>query len=153
MSGVDNFDFIYKKEKAPNKYSRIRLGFANISFASVADDNVANVALGIALGSEKRKAINEKLNFYQGPEPFANISLSVVGDDDGIFSAQAGLGYVLGFQYNFSDEFYVSAETIPSLGLNFTSGEFTDPTIGIFAGFNSNAVAVTVAYRILASSK
>lgn len=151
-SGLQNFDFIYKKEKAPDKYSRIRLGFANLAFANIADENVGNLAIGIAIGSERRKAINEKLNFYQGPEPFANLAASFVGED-GVFSAQAGLGYVLGFQYNFSDVFYISAETIPSVGLTYSSGEFTDPSIGISAGFNSNAVAVTVAYRLISNSK
>lgn len=152
MTGLQNFDFIYKKEKEPNKYSRIRLGVANISFANIADENVGNLALGIAMGSERRKAINEKLNFYRGPEPFANLALSVVADNT-IFVVQGGLGYVLGFQYNFSEVFYLSAETIPSVSLRFSSGENVDPSLGIFAGFNSNAVAITVAYRLLDNSK
>ncbi|MEL6253852.1 MAG: hypothetical protein AAFR87_17725 [Bacteroidota bacterium] len=152
MTGLQNFDFIYKKEKAPNKFSRIRLGLANISFANINDENVANLALGIAMGSERRKAINEKLNFYQGPEPFANLALNVVADNT-LFTVQGGLGYVLGFQYNFSEVFYVSAETIPSVGVTFSSGENLDPSLGISAGFNSNAVALTLAYRILGNSK
>ncbi|MEM9687521.1 MAG: hypothetical protein AAF934_11455, partial [Bacteroidota bacterium] len=58
------------------------------------------------------------------------------------------LGYVLGFQYNFSESFYLNLETIPSLrGILYVDNDGVRDPLVLNVGFNSNAIALTLAYR------
>ena len=54
LYGLNNFDFIYKKQKAENKYRRLRLISSNLSISDFKDFNTS-LSLGLTIGNEKRK--------------------------------------------------------------------------------------------------
>jgi hypothetical protein len=148
FGGVDNFDFVYKKEKAPGKLIRYRLAATNINFNRIPGDNRLNANLGFRIGWESRKSIGKKVHFIHGPEPGINIGISTLSNN---FSSNISpiIGYVLGFQLDLSESFYVNVETVPSLQGNFTvaEGVGVSDSFSINAGFNSSIVAITIAYR------
>ncbi|MBK7525147.1 MAG: hypothetical protein IPI53_13645 [Saprospiraceae bacterium] len=146
FSGLDDFDFIYKKSADGLKYKRYRIAASSLSLAIVEDTRLSfNVSY--ARGIEKRKNVTNQLKFIHGWEPGVYLSLAYSEDFTsgtiGIF-----LGYVLGFQYDFSDKFYVNIETIPTLALstNYTDEDFGEDVL-INAGFNSREAALTLAYK------
>ena len=105
-----------------------------------------NVSLGI--GRENRVPLSDKLHFVHGPEPFGMFSLSSRNFDNLNTTTQLGFGYVLGFMYSFSPAFYVNIETIPSASVGFsTTDAILDESFFAQAGFNSNAISITVAHR------
>jgi len=150
LRGVDNFDFIYKKQIGENRYKRIRLLFSDLRFRRLNDTNLFNASLGGAIGWEKRRTIAGKVQFLHGWEPFLNLDLTARDGDFGL-NTILGIGYVLGFQLMVSEQFYVALETIPSLRSNFSVGESTPDDVAIEAGFRSNAVALTLVYRFQAT--
>lgn len=146
FSGLENFDFIYKKSMDGMKYKRYRLAATNIR-ANINEDTQFSFNLAFAAGVEKRKNIANNLKFIHGWEP--GIGLSVVAvDDDLLGNINVSLGYVLGFQYDVSDKFYINVEAIPALSVatDFEGEIFAENTI-IGAGFNTNSVALTLAYK------
>lgn len=147
LTGFQNFDFIYKKGIEENKLTRYRLGFANLGFQNTTNNKNFNFSLGFAIGVEKRRNIAENLQFIHGLEPTLSLALST-NDDIFNLSIKPGIGYVLGFQYNVSDKFYVNIETIPSLSTSFIidNNGFND-MYSINAGFNSNAIALSLVYQ------
>ena len=148
FSDFQDFDFIYKAQKNPNELIRYRLAFTNGGYQKINENtHQFNFNVGFAIGVEKRKSINEKLSFIHGWEPFITVGLNTI-DKFTNASFQPGVGYVLGFQYALFESFYVNVETIPSISTNFqvNSNEFSD-NFNLNAGFNSNAIALTVAYR------
>jgi len=142
LNNLTDFSFIYKKEKSELKYIRHRFGIVNLGISDVADNKNYNIGLGYAIGIEKRKSINEKLMFIHGFEPqlAANISKNMI-------VLNPAIGYVLGFQYTINDDFYVSVETIPSLNGNIVIRDNSSNLYSLNAGFNSNFVALTIAYK------
>jgi len=160
MSDFNDFGFIYKKEKSENKFSRIRASAFNVGYIG----GSAQIGLQTALGKEKRNLIGERLQFIKGPE-FA-LAVSFISEGSITYSSSSGffengteieissgegtllfapaIGYVLGFQYEINDKFWFSVETIPSLQLIL----FTEMESPIFnLGFNTQAIAITLAYR------
>lgn len=104
----------------------------------------ANVGYG--WGREYRKPISEKVSFIHGISPLVNVAYRNQSTE--IWVLGGTLGYMLGFQLDFSDAFYVSIETIPALSgtYTFNQGENND-NYRLSAGFNSNAGVITLAYR------
>ena len=147
LSGLENFDFIYKRSKDEQRFTRYRVLLGRGQFASHSNGDAVNIALGLAIGREHRKAIGRNLSFVHGWEPGFNIAASSGSDRTNIFIAPF-LGYVLGFHLDISESFYINIETIPSLSGNFriNDGEISD-NYSVDFGFNSNAVALTLAYR------
>lgn len=152
LGNLTDFTFIYKKEMEANKFVRHRFGFFNSQLVKVGDQESVSFGVGYAIGIEKRKSINDKLLFIHGFEPSLSTNLNHVGDIN-VINFRPAIGYVLGFQYNINDAFYVNIETIPSISGNFTFIEENDNTYNINAGFSSNAVALTIAYRFDAKPK
>lgn len=129
-------DFVFKKEKKPNKFLRYRAGLNNLGLIG-SDNFVASVNFGIAV--EKRRAIDEKLWFISGLEP--RLSFATISDNSFL---RLGLGYILGFQYDVSDAFYVNVEVTPSISTDV--GNDASDSIIIDAAPNSSA-AISVVYR------
>lgn len=143
VSGLNDLGFIYKHEKKANRLTRYRIAFSNIGY----QNDVLYMSAGFAIGHERRHAITPKLNFIHGIEPAFNVLFSTgIESEVSSFSVAPSLGYVLGFQYNINDNFNLALETIPSLSanLNFVGDQIN---AGFNLGFNSNAVALTLAYR------
>lgn len=152
LSSLNSFDFIYKKNKKLNKYTRHRLAFTNITYQRT-NQNSFNLSVGYAIGVEKRRGINAKLSFVHGFEP-SIILIFRRNSTNNQFRTQLNLGYILGFQYDFSESLYINLESIPSLTGNFAleNGRF-DENYQIKAGFNSTAIAITLAYRFDSKNK
>lgn len=154
FNSFQDFDFIYKVQKDPNKWIRCRLAFTNLGYQKINTDTGAfNFGLGLAIGAEKRKPINGKLSFIHGWEPFLTVGLNTVHDFTNA-SFQPGIGYVLGFQYDISESFYLNIETTPSIytTVNINNNDLSD-NFNLNAGFNSNALALTVAYRFVGNKQ
>lgn len=149
--GIRTSDFksvtaIYKKEKAPNVFIRYRFAFANFQYAASKErDNVFNTAIGFAVGKERRKELTDRLDFFHGWEPSARLYLSASKNDISL-SVRPTLGYVLGVQFEIADHFLLAMETIPSIVGNISTYN-TDRMLTLNAGFNSNAVSMTLAYQ------
>ncbi len=146
FSGLDDFDFIYKKSADGLKYKRYRIAASSLSLAIVEDTRLSfNVSY--ARGIEKRKSVTDQLKFIYGWEPGINFSLAYA-NESALGTVGIYLGYVLGFQYDFSDKFYINLETIPTLALstNYTDEDFGEDVL-INAGFNSSSAALTLAYK------
>lgn len=151
MTDLVDFGFIYKKSDDGVKFKRYRLAAANFS-ATFTDDPNIGVDLSFARGVEKRKNVAAKLQFIHGWEPGIFINFRSVNETID-FGVGGFLGYVLGFQYNFSPQFYINIETIPSFSI---LANFIDDDDVIFSsnlGFNSNALALTMAYAFTAPKK
>jgi len=147
FTGLGDFDFIYKKGKNENEFTRYRLGATNIGFQKTTNNKNFNFSFGFAIGSEKRKNISERLHFIHGFEPTLSFTISV-NDDNYNMNIRPGIGYVLGFQYDISEKFYVNIESIPTLSGSFLIdiAGFND-NYDINAGFNSNASALSLVYK------
>ncbi|GAB5524768.1 MAG: hypothetical protein Roseis2KO_26400 [Roseivirga sp.] len=134
--GASGSDFVFKKEKKPNKFLRYRAGLNNLGLLG-SDNFIASVNFGIAM--EKRKPIDDKLWFISGLEP--GLGFATIADNSFL---RVGLGYILGFQYDVSEAFYVNIETTPFIGTNL--GENGGDSFLIDVAPNSSA-AISVVYR------
>lgn len=149
FSSLDSFSFIYKKAKNENVLTRFRLGLIGMNYNRFSENNDAfNIRIALAIGREKRKNIASKLQFIHGWEPNLLIHANFPEGSDYVIQFNPGIGYVFGFQYNFSKHFYVNIETIPGLSARFQIDETGfDDRFSLNAGFNSGAVAISVLYR------
>ena len=155
LKGLDfgSFGFIYKKQKAENKFRRYRFVVANFFFQNDKSRKLSNAYLSFAIGTEKRKQITQKLHFVHGLEPF--LTLGTVSSEH--FSQQInnttyrinpGIGYILGFQYDISDNFYANIEAIPTIsGTIIMNDKGHRELISVNAGFATTAIALSLVYR------
>ncbi|MFK7757379.1 MAG: hypothetical protein AB8B53_10655 [Flavobacteriales bacterium] len=144
MAGLDNFNFIYKKQTSENKFLRFRAGAFNVNFNSNSEAISANVNL--AIGLEKRKPIDDRLLFIHGFEPSIQVGFSEVNGNTQILTGLS-IGYVLGFHLNINESFGLNIETIPSLSGTTAFNENNDDITNLRLGFNSNAIALSAVYR------
>lgn len=135
-----------KKQKAENKYNRIRLASANISIAKF-KDLIGSAQLGIALGKEKHLSINDKLSFIKGWE-FIGFAGSTFNEDDNYsVYITPGIGLVLGFQYEISNRFNIILETIPSVSTSISLASGNVYVTNFKLGFDSDNIALGLMYR------
>jgi len=148
LNDFNSFGMIYKKEKAPDKFKRIRLALANANIASTntSGELVFTYNLALAYGIEKRVKLDPKIQFFHGYEPFTSFSLSNL-EDRSAGTFRLGLGYVLGINYALSDALDIGFETIPSIrySQSFTSMRETNEAFGI--GFNSQVAALSITLK------
>jgi hypothetical protein len=138
FNGGGNFSAFYKKQKKENIYRRIRMFSGNLSTGVVGEDFKFNFSAGIAIGREKRKSIDPKLEFYQGPEFSFGMGLSTLNEDDVIFNFSTSFGWVLGLQHSFNDRWAVNLETIPGISISAnTNGDHGPDSFFFGAGFNN----------------
>lgn len=143
--GLNDFDFIYKKHKKENRYTRIRFVTGDFTINDFKNFN-SSLNLGLGYGKENRKPINEHLSFIKGWEIIASIG-NTIAQEQAFFNVSPGLGLVLGFQYDIHENFSLTLETIPSISthINFTpNGTRIN---GLSMGFNSNHIALGLMYR------
>ncbi len=139
-------DAIYKKSKKQNVFMRYRFVLARFNYsASKERANIFNTSLGIAIGKERRKELTDRLDFFHGWEPNMILNLSKTNDNFNL-SIQPALGYVLGIQFEIADHFFLAMEMIPSI-IGQISRSDSSRSAMIRAGFNSNGVAMSLAYQ------
>ena len=147
FASFDNFGIIYKKETAENKLTRYNLAFTSLNLSESSGQTVFSGGLSFGIGWEKRKQISDKLMFIHGFSPsftfgYANAS----GAGGSTSSLGINLGYVLGLQYNISDELYFNIETVPG----FVSNAAFRPGANVYnfgIRGDSQSAALTLAYR------
>lgn len=147
LTGLNSMGIIYKKKKADNKYRRYRLGLANIAFNGTSNSQAFDLRANLAVGYEKRKAINDKFHFIHGLEFLGDINVSASNNRAGL-NLSPGLGFVLGFQYAFSKDFYAGLELVPFVNTTFGVDQdgFRD-AVTVNAGFNSQSASLNLVYR------
>ncbi len=146
FNGSNAFSAFYKKETKENVYRRFRVFYGNLGldFKTFGNYTAFNGAGGIAIGREKRKALDSKLAFYQGPEisasfGVAHVDLNVVNAANVTrYDVNARLGWVLGLQHSFNDRWAINLETIPGFGVGVTGSNGSNPEVRTSVGFNSN---------------
>ncbi len=141
FDGGSGFSAFFKKQKKENVYRRIRFFSGGLSFRSTEEINFFNFSAGIAIGREKRKALDSKLEFYQGPEFAINLGVASVGEDDLNLTIAPAFGWVLGLQHSFNERWAVNVETIPRASIGFDTVSNADGELAFNAGF-SNAVSI-----------
>lgn len=148
--GLNDFNFIYKKQTAPEKYRRYRLGYTNFNYVKNGPQHSTNIGLSIAIGHERRRQIAEKLKFLNGWELLGNFSGNFINNDEDSYeqlNITPGIGLVLGFQYDLSEKFRLSLESIPSLNASYTYVSGPNPDrFQVHGGFSSSAVALCLVY-------
>ncbi|GAB3986523.1 hypothetical protein GCM10028807_04130 [Spirosoma daeguense] len=163
-SDFNNIGMIYKKELRENTYRRYRFALGNLSANFSRSTTLLGLGVGGAIGREKRRNLNDKLQFVYGTELIASVNLyssnrgtitidngnggttTYTGSDLLVVTPSLGVGFVLGAQYNFNSRWYVSAELIPSITASGTFGN-GNAVYSVNAGFTSSSVGITGAYR------
>ncbi len=142
MSGLSDFNFIYKKEIKENRFLRLRTGSLNLAVSGISES--VNAGFTFGFGLENRKPIDSKLSFVHGFEPSLASSFSSSNQP---FLGRLSLGYVLGFQLNVSEQVGINIETIPALGFTYLAVENDIDKGQLDFNFNSNHVAISLVYR------
>ena len=136
FDGGSGFSAFFKKQKKENVYRRIRFFSGGLSAISLEEDFNFSINAGIAIGREKRKTLDSKLDFYQGPEVSAQLGLATLGEDNANVLISAGFGWVLGLQHSFNERWAVNLETIP--GLSLVGDFYGEDSSGLSSvGFNA----------------
>lgn len=144
-TGINQFSLLYKRQLDNRDFIRYRLLAINVTLLAGGDNSRSFFNTGIAVGLEKRKPLSDRLSLLRGFEPFVTIGLNT-GNDVTVYNLGLGLGYVLGFQYELSEGFFIAVETIPSASFGLL-GTGNDTVFTARAGFNNNSLALTGVYR------
>lgn len=147
FNGNSSFSVFYKKQKKENVFRRIRFTYGSLGAQVANEDFAVNLGGGIAIGREKRKTLDPKLEFYQGPEFSAILSVSTVGEENTDLSVQAGFGWVLGLQHSFNARWAVNLETIPRVNVNVGTSTGRDVTAYGLSAAASNTVSLGLLRR------
>lgn len=142
FNGNNSFSGFYKKQTGENKYRRLQFFAGRITTAFSEESSQANVFLAVAIGREKRKALDARLEFYRGPQFSLNTSFQHVSERSSV-AVLAGIGYVLGLQHSFNERWAIQIETIPNVSVGASFAEDVS-TVGLVQADVSNSVALGV---------
>ncbi len=136
------FSAFYKKELKENVYRRVRFLAGNLNLGSTEEVFHFEISAGVAIGREKRKALDPKLIFYQGPEFGLGFRVQSLNETEFQSSINTSFGWVFGLQHSFNDRWAVNLETIPSASISFSGNTNNDiKSLEFNSGFSS-AVSV-----------
>jgi hypothetical protein len=142
FDGVTSFSGFYKKEIRENTYRRWGFLFGSLNMGFQSEEFLFNTAAGLSVGREKRKRLDDKLLFYQGP------SFSLIGFvNSNQFGINPGFGWVVGLQHNLNDRWSVNLETTPSVGVSFSQSSETKNSVLSLDGNISNQVSIGLIRR------
>ncbi|MCC6281777.1 MAG: hypothetical protein IT262_14310 [Saprospiraceae bacterium] len=117
FDGNNTFGGFYKKQLSENKYRRIRFFTGNLSADVINDEFLFSLSLGAAIGREKRRSLDDRLEFYSGPEISFSVGVQSRTDIDDATSISLSprFGYVFGLQHSFNERWAINLETIPGI--------------------------------------
>ncbi len=117
FDGNNSFGGFYKKQLSENKYRRIRFFTGNLSADVINEEFLFSLSVGAAIGREKRRSLDDRLEFYSGPEISFSVGVQTRTDlDDATsFSLSPRFGYVFGLQHSFNERWAINLETIPGI--------------------------------------
>lgn len=142
FNGNNNISAFYKKQKSEQVYRRLRFFYGNLNAQTSEDQYYFSMSAGIAIGREKRKTLDSKLEFYQGPEFGASLGVSALIDSNTDISLGGRFGWVLGLQHSFNERWAINLETIPSVGVNVITATARDVTRLDLNATASNSVSI-----------
>ncbi len=140
FSGFNSFSAIYKKRLDNGKFRRISGTFGGLSFSKNADKSTFGFNASLSIGSEKRREMSKKTSFYSGPVFSVGTGFSKTEDIKPSWNLEPSLGAVIGLQYDFSDDWAINLETIPSASVSVRKQPGSDVAINTSVGFSSNVV-------------
>ena len=161
-----NYGLMYKSGKTDKKLWRFRavtggFGKSQVETSNTTEVTVSNFSFNFSVGRERRKPINESLNFVYGIELTSGINYS---DNKTIVSNQpisgsqnsninAGLVGVFGLNYKIKDKFIIGAELLPSAIYSrsvidpYSSNSFPRSMDSFRFGFGNNSAMLSVGLR------
>lgn len=122
FTDTPSFSAFYKKQIKPDVYRRLRFFYGNLTSAFSGDDSAFDFSAGIGIGREKRKALDDKLFFYQGPEISGTIALSTVNWDNVTTAVSARFAWVFGLQHYFNERWAINLEALPGVSVTTVNG-------------------------------
>lgn len=139
LEGVErfqDFDFVYRHSlKKEDKFVRYRLATFNIG----AIDGAVLTNIGLGVSWENRKPAKAKLQFAHGVDLGGSFSFRLYY----LPELRLRVGYMIGVQYQISENFRIGLETIPNVALLL--GERIEYTFNIGLD-NPEALALTFVY-------
>lgn len=116
-SSLSSYGFIFKQDYKEDKMIRISSSSFGIN---ITPTRTQRNTFGVIVGTEKRKALSEKVTYSRGPEIgiFANQSYNTSNQDYDL-AINPRLIYYWGLSYVLSEDFYVGGEIRPSFGGEF----------------------------------
>jgi hypothetical protein len=152
LNSLDNFNLVYKKKKADDKYCRYEVAFFNTNFQNAGGKTFFASAVGFSAGIEKRKAITDKLKFAHGFIPgiyFSGYWAYDSNNGNGQFNVllRPQLAYAVGVQYHFSDKFYLGLESVPSVSASVGFSENQIVSYSLMTNINLSTVGLSAVYR------
>ena len=146
-----NLAFVYKKQRAENRYLSFDVLFANLSVSSNSGSTFASFSTGLSVTFENRNEIAEKVRFIHGWTPGFSIGVNRVNGNNNDASATIftpGVGYRLGFMYLFSEQFYASLQGQVGASMSYQFNPDIDGTPTTFNfGFSQQDVSLNLVYR------
>ncbi len=152
FTALNSAKIVYKIGITENKYRRFTFGAFNGALYPLSSNIMNSSFVGsMSFGIEKRISIAEKLKFIHGFEPNVILGYNI---NNGKFSPQGGLslGYIIGFQYDFSDSFYMNLEVVPSIGA-IAYKSYYNNNYSFNANVSSSPFAVSAVYKFKKKDK
>ena len=165
-----SFGLMYKIQLKKNNFFKIGLVNVSGSFNKGKTNNSQNFEtnsfgynIGGQIGFEKRKQVNNKLNFYHGPqigyEHEFNLSRvfnpSLTQNEQTYISLMRSgfIGYSIGLMHQFNSNFFIGADINPSVSYNIysinnglnPSSNYSNEAVNF--NFNSNIARLNLIYR------
>ncbi len=125
FDGSTAFNAFYKEEVKENVYRRIEFFVSELRFQNIDGRNATNVNVGFSTGREKRKTLDRKLQFLSGPVFSINGGYAAGDLVESRVNVNLGAGLALGLQHSFNDLWAINLQTVPSLYLAYSAGEFS----------------------------
>lgn len=139
FDGSNFFSAFFKKQKSEHVFNRVRFLFGAANASIVKDNTQSTFNLGLTLGREKRKQLDSKLDFYNGPEASASIGVSANSRlVNHLFISTLRFGWILGLQHSFNDHWAINLETVPGVGITSVTGKNRTAAYDLSAGFSNN---------------
>jgi opacity protein-like surface antigen len=140
FSGFNSFSAIYKKRLDNGKFRRISGTFGGLIYSKNADKSTFGFNAGLSIGNEKRREMGKKTSFYSGPVFSISTSFAKTEEIKPSWNLEPSLGAVIGLQYDFSDNWAINLETIPSASVALRKQPGSDIATNASVGFSSNVV-------------
>ena len=117
FDGVNTFGAFFKKQMKENVYRRISF---NASVGGNYNENYNSFSFsgGVTVGREKRKALDDKLVFFQGPLVGVSMGIYTVDGEYGDGNISGSFQWAFGLQHSFNERWAINIETDPGVSLN-----------------------------------
>jgi hypothetical protein len=132
--------------------SMFRITFVSLNYNGYkSDDNSAkstNLGGGVKFGIEKPITLNDRFNFYYGPQlggSYAVSKASTTNSEAKNSDAEVSLGCIAGLTFKLVDKIYLSLEIVPSL--SYLSSKSDDSTTSIVQFNNYNNAGLIIGFR------